>query len=600
MIESAIGLLAQGDEFRNWLTPIWLLSLGIAAGFVLVLLFLAKIYVFSKISFFSKVSENVGLRFGLGVFVAALMIGGFIGFYYWAYGSNVNLEFSFSDLDYYQLALPLGFVVPFSLLIGLGAWTLFSKRGADEAFLLVREGFLSWTSIVCMAMTVFAIIGILVTVTNGFGFGKFVDDVPGLVNSLKRLPMAGVNGATVTIPPTETTGTGTELSADLIGAEVVYVQVASDQQIEIATEPVGLNLPRTKLFEIPATSKDEPIRRLRRPGGQSWIPDGQVDSFYIANRGKRDANVTIQWQVAPVHREVSLVPWAAFSVVILYVTYLVLAVNMPKIAAISLSTFKTEVSQPLFWLILVIGIVFVIGSVYVPYNTFGEDIKMYKDSGLTLIKVLAIFLAIWAASKSLAEEIDGRTALTVLSKPVGRRQFIFGKFSGISMAIGILFILLGLIFVIFVAYKPIYDAQETAQDISGWQLCFAESMQIIPAIFLAFLEVVIFVAISVAISTRLGILPNFLICFAIYVLGHLTPLIVQSSDVVQSFQPVVVFGNVVAVIFPVLNHFDVQTAINTNTIIPMEYVGWSMIYCFLYGSIALLLALVMFEDRDLA
>ena len=96
----------------------------------------------------------------------------------------------------------------------------------------------------------------------------------------------------------------------------------------------------------------------------------------------------------------------------------------------------------------------------------------------------------------------------------------------------------------------------------------------------------------------MGILPNFLICFAIYVLGHLTPLLVQSSF--AAFEPVVVFGQLIAIVFPVLNHFDVQAAINTNSPVPMAYLGWSIIYTGLYGAMAMLLALVFFEDRDLA
>jgi ABC-type transport system involved in multi-copper enzyme maturation permease subunit len=270
----------------------------------------------------------------------------------------------------------------------------------------------------------------------------------------------------------------------------------------------------------------------------------------------------------------------------------------PKVFAIAHSTFKTEVNQPLYLLVLLIGALFTVGSIYVPYNTFGEDIKMYKDSGLTLIRVLAIFLAIWAASKSVAEEIEGRTALTVLSKPVGRRQFIFGKFTGISMAIAVMFIVLGLWFVIWTSYKPIYDYQEASKGVCEWPQCFLESIRVIPGVFLCFLEVLIFVAISVAISTRFGILANFLICFSIYVLGHLTPLLVQSS--LAEFEPVVVFGNLIAIVFPVLNHFDIQAAINTNSAVPYSYLGWSIIYTFLYGSMAMLLALVLFEDRDLA
>jgi ABC-type transport system involved in multi-copper enzyme maturation permease subunit len=294
------------------------------------------------------------------------------------------------------------------------------------------------------------------------------------------------------------------------------------------------------------------------------------------------------------------VPLIAAGVAIFFIAFMCLSALSPKVSAIALATFKTEIGQPLFLLVLVIGLGFILLSIYFPYNTFGEDIKMYKDSGMTLIRVLAIFAAIWAASKSVAEEIEGRTALTVLSKPVGRRQFILGKFFGISAAMTWLFVLLGFWFVFWVAYKPLYDAKESTLPDIDWTNCFAAVTSIIPVMLLAFLEVVVFVAISVAISTRFGILANLMICFAIYVLGHLTPQLVQSNQMVEAFAPVVFFGQLIAIIFPVLDHFDAQTAINTDKAVPLLYLGWSFIYTLLHGSLALLLALVLFEDRDLA
>ena len=337
---------------------------------------------------------------------------------------------------------------------------------------------------------------------------------------------------------------------------------------------------------------------MRREDGSGRIPNGAIKNLYVVNLGNAPANLKFGYVTRPVHPQVSIIPWAAFCVLMVYLVYMISAAAFPKVFAIAYSTFKTEVNQPLFLIVLTIGLLFILGSIYVPYNTFGEDIKMYKDSGLTLIRVLAIFLAVWAASKSVAEEIDGRTALTVLSKPVGRRQFIFGKFGGIGLLIGLLFILLGLWFVGWTSYKPIYDGRESSAGLVVWEIAFVHAMGMIPALFLSFLEVLIFVAISIAISTRMGILANFLLCFAIYVLGHLTPLIVQSS--VGEFEIVQVFGSLIAIVFPVLNHFDVQAAINTNQSVPMTYLGWAVIYSGLYSAIAMLIALVLFEDRDLA
>jgi hypothetical protein len=175
---------------------------------------------------------------------------------------------------------------------------------------------------------------------------------------------------------------------------------------------------------------------------------------------------------------------------------------------------------------------------------------------------------------------------------------VIGKFVGISMAIALLFVLVGIWFYFWVAFKPVYDYQEASKGLAEWDVCFNEARKVLPGLFLCFLEAAIFVAISVAISTRLGILANFLVCFSIYVVGHLTPLLVQSS--LGAFEAVAVFGQLVAIVFPVLNHFDIQTAINTGTTVPLSYLAWAVIYTGVYGAMVLLLALVLFEDRDLA
>jgi hypothetical protein len=38
----------------------------------------------------------------------------------------------------------------------------------------------------------------------------------------------------------------------------------------------------------------------------------------------------------------------------------------------------------------------------------------------------------------------------------------------------------------------------------------------------------------------------------------------------------------------------------TGRDVPLDYVAWSLLYCLLYSAFALLAALLMFEDRDLA
>src|SRR6266436_3161918 len=92
-------------------------------------------------------------------------------------------------------------------------------------------------------------------------------------------------------------------------------------------------------------------------------------------------------------------------------------------------------------------------TVFVPYFTFGEDIKMYKDTGLTTISFFCMLLALLTASSTVADEIEGKTAITLLSKPINRRQFIIGKFLGIELGVSALYLLLGALFALGVYYK---------------------------------------------------------------------------------------------------------------------------------------------------
>ena len=196
---------------------------------------------------------------------------------------------------------------------------------------------------------------------------------------------------------------------------------------------------------------------------------------------------------------------------------------------------------------------------------------MVKDEGLTLIMVLSIILALWTASVSIADEIEGRTALTLLSKPVGRREFILGKFLGVLVPVAVMFLVLGAIFLASVSYKVVYDARETGQAEPGLELCRAEMLQIAPGLALSFMEAVVLAAISVAISTRLPMLANLVICGAIYVLGHLVPSLAESA--VGQIEFVRFVANLLAAVIPLLEYFNISAGISTGQQVPWPYLA---------------------------
>ena len=241
----------------------------------------------------------------------------------------------------------------------------------------------------------------------------------------------------------------------------------------------------------------------------------------------------------------------------------------PKVAAIARTTAKEALSQPLFYVLLAIGVFGLILFPFVPYNTLGEDIKMVKDEGLTLIMVLSIILALWTASVSIADEIEGRTALTLLSKPVGRRQFILGKFLGILTPVAIMFIVLGAVFLSSVSFKAVVrPARDGLARGHGGGVSGGNASRSPPVLALALMETVVLTAISVAISTRLPMMANMVICVAIYVLGHLVPILADSA--VGKNEYVKFVADLQSAVFPVLDHFNISAGISAGVAGPVD------------------------------
>lgn len=288
----------------------------------------------------------------------------------------------------------------------------------------------------------------------------------------------------------------------------------------------------------------------------------------------------------------------AIALLMLLALLLELAKPTRKIAAIAWTTAKEAVSQPLFYLLLAIGVGLLMLSLLLPYYTFGDDVKVVEENGLTLVMVLSMILGLWTASVSVSEELEGRTALTVLCKPISRRDFILGKFLGIVGSVALLFIILGAFFLGSVSYKVMYDARETAMPDPTWIQCQTEMLRIAPGLVLALMEAVVMASISVAVATRLTMLPNLVICVSIYVLGHLVPMLAKSAVGQMPMVPFV--ADLLSAILPVLDHFNIYGAISMGGWVPPAYLGWAMLYCTIYATIAMLAALVLFEDRDLA
>ena len=404
-----------------------------------------------------------------------------------------------------------------------------------------------------------------------------------------------------------------------VGEQIFTVEVPAEKMDYEVSLPIRVNELRSYSFEStediavhvePEKGFTEPLMIVEGSSGElfKWTPGSSIkrafeddfDTLYLSNESGIASEVIGTFVSDVEMPEVHDLVVSAGGVIGIFAVYFLLSFIAPRVSIVATATAKEAVSQPIYLLLLGVGVVALLAFVIIPYHTFGEDVKMLMTTGMVTIKILAIIVALWTASVSVSDEIEGRTALTVLSKPVGRPQFILGKFLGIAWPILLMFIVLGLVFLFSVSIKVVYDARESSRMTPEWQECYAEVVRIVPGLVLGLFEAIVIAAISVAISTRVTMLPNLVICGSIYVLGHLGPLIVNSAALEGRLVLVKFVGQFIATLVPVLDHYEIEGAIAGAEAVPTEYLLYALFYSLCYCAAAMLLALFFFEDRDLA
>jgi len=80
--------------------------------------------------------------------------------------------------------------------------------------------------------------------------------------------------------------------------------------------------------------------------------------------------------------------------------------------------------------------------------TLEDDNKLLLDLGLSTLLLSGLFLSAFSATGVLSREIEDRTVLTVISKPISRPVFFLGKFLGLLAAVLLAYYLSALVFVL--------------------------------------------------------------------------------------------------------------------------------------------------------
>jgi hypothetical protein len=140
------------------------------------------------------------------------------------------------------------------------------------------------------------------------------------------------------------------------------------------------------------------------------------------------------------------------------------------------------------------------------------------------------------------------------------------------------------------------------------RLWFFEEWAIAPGLVLGFSKVMVLVAIAVSLATRLPMIVNLIVCLTIYFLGHLTSVlqdIAARRNQGETVGKLLSFSSQAFDIFmPRLDLFSLGPALVLDRSLTepdfLKYTAEVFGFSVIFTGVALLVGLVLFEDRDLA
>ena len=293
---------------------------------------------------------------------------------------------------------------------------------------------------------------------------------------------------------------------------------------------------------------------------------------------------------------------------------------MSRTLVILRHTFREAVVQPVFGLLLAAGAAVVGVYALLPFFTQGEDATMFLAVGVDVVLVIALLLSLFAASRTVHEEIEDRTMLTLMSKPIGRGEVLVGKFLGLLLAAGVAVAVLGAALAVAAwlripgDYSLPSDPIRTAQVERLSELRRSHLAGLAPQLTLAWMQVGVLVAVAVAISTRFGLVVALPATIVLYLAGNLTRFVDAAADGGGFLAESAAF--VVNTVLPFLRVFDLNDRAiyspvavagsqfaddpNAATVAGLwAYVGVAAGYFVAYTAFVLLVAAALFRRRDL-
>lgn len=258
-----------------------------------------------------------------------------------------------------------------------------------------------------------------------------------------------------------------------------------------------------------------------------------------------------------------------------------MGISILRIWVIAANGFREVIRDRILYFIGVFALLMAFAWRLLPEIAVGTHQKIFLDLGLAAIGLLGVIVAVFVGTGLINKEIDKRTILVLIPKPLSRAEFILGKHLGLS---GVLAVMLGVMLVIYLLM------------LLGMKVSF-QPLPLIVSVFYLGLELILIVAVAIAFGVFTSSILATLMTFGVYLMGHISKDLIQLGIISKNPNILAITKNIY-LILPDLERLNFRNEAVYGLLPSADVLIANALYSLVYTGLLLGISILIFSRRQ--
>ena len=255
--------------------------------------------------------------------------------------------------------------------------------------------------------------------------------------------------------------------------------------------------------------------------------------------------------------------------------------NPLRVWAVAKNGFQEIIRDRILYFISFFALLLILASRLLPEIAAGTDEKIMLDFGIGSIALLSVVIAIFVGTGLINKEIEKRTLLMLIPKPITRSELIVGKHLGL---LGVLTVTVAIMMLIYLGMLSLSSISYPLVPLS------------ITAIYLL-LELALLIAVAMVFGVFTSSILATLLSFGVYLMGHFSQDLVELGKISNN-ESIKKLTTSLYVILPDLSRLDLKNEAVYGLLPNNTELLTHALYGVLYTILLLVIAIMVFAQKE--